>query len=508
MKSMKLFKNRFLLTFLATALLFAVMTSPVSGKSSGEMDVRKSIVHVNVTTVERNYAKPWEIRPDKTYTVTGVVIPGNRIIVIGNDIRKSALLEVTKFSSYKKYSARIRTLDMEVNLASLTVEDPSFFDDLTPIDPGKDPLPGSRVVAMKVSQQFHTYAEMVTVMEYFPASYYGYTHTPLFTIRPDEPFPAGGVLLCEGKLCGFIDYSRNGQKADTIPISVVRAFYEREAGKEYSGFVSGGVFFRTLSDPVYREYLKLDANGPGVLVTRVLPGTSAYGIIRKGDIILSVDNISVDSMGNYDDPRLGRQPMDLIFSMDGERLRNPRQKLMVQIIRDGKTMEVALPLQSYKGLAERIPWLLSGNPDFVVEGGFVFVELSVPYLQQVYGDDWKTNSAEYAHLYRRYKYYNIPDDDRYVIVSQILPYDTNRGLESMMRSRVVAVGNEKVKNLKSFYALIQQNREQGQKILDLSLSDGRTIYIDLENSDVTNKRIRERYGVPADSSFGGVQPNE
>ena len=105
-----------------------------------DLSIRKSVVLVRITPIFYNYAIPWVKQPGQSYTVVGLVMPGKKILVLANDIRDAALLEVTRYSSYERSLAKVDLLDIEANLALLSVEDESFFDNLLPEDAARAQL--------------------------------------------------------------------------------------------------------------------------------------------------------------------------------------------------------------------------------------------------------------------------------------------------------------------------------------------------------------------------------
>ena len=486
--------------------LSAKRRRPAAGKTPvkiTDQSIRKSLVIVRISTIYPDYRRPWVKEAGQNFSVVGLVLPGKRILMLANDARHAGLLEVRKFSSYRRSIAKVALLDMESNLAILKVDEPGFFKDLVPLAAGETPLPGANISAVKVDNLFRVYRERAQVMEVNPVADFGFTFLPVAVVRTNEPFRQGGLLICGNiRVCGFIGYTDQEKRAEAIPGSTMNAFRKRATGARYAGFVAQGFEVAGVVDPVLREYYKLTADLKGPLVTRVLPGTSSWGTLQKDDVLLSIDGVRLDNQGFYEDPFYGRQHAGMLLARDSKnRLRIPGQTVGVVVFRGGKRVSLKMSLRAYRGGAERIKWMLNDTPPYLVESGLVFLELSVPFLKRVYGARWRTASIELAHLYKTRRFYQKPDDERIVILALVLPDGVNRGYEAMGEAPVETLNGRPLRNLKHMHELLKELADSGQKVVTLGLPGGRKIYLDLENRNRVNTRIKQRYNLPRISTW-------
>lgn len=477
---------------------FAADTSLSAGGYPDDAGFKRGVVLVRVTTVNVSYSMPWIRRPGRSFYVVGLVVPGGGILVSGNDVKDAGLIELRSHLSYRPVLARVERLDMEANLAILRPADPDFSRGLTALPPGKDPLPGQTVRAIRVDDTFNIYREDVSINEVKATPDYGYTYLPSVIFRTSEQFNSGGILLDNTGIAAFIEYSDKDKKSEATPISVIQSFIRNAAKEPYPGFVSHGFFLHDLVDPVQRQFYGLPDNDRGSLVSRVLPGTSAWGVLREKDILLSIDDVSLDNRGFYEDPELGRQEAAMLLARKNGKIRLPGESVRLRFIREGETVEKVMKLRSYQGMAERIPWIVKGQPDYYIESGFVFLELSVPYLREIFGPSWNMRSGEYAYLFSTKRYYGIPGDDRIVVIAKVLPDSVNRGMEEWSPVTVVSVGRDgkEVRNLETMAHAF----ETGEGLVPVVLSDNRKIFIDLSDRDKVNSRILHRYGIPSQAS--------
>ncbi len=487
------------LFFILTAFFFTAAAGAEPLRTLTDAEIRSSIVMVRISTIRYSYREPWMRIPGDTYRAAGLVIPGNRILILANDIRDAGFLEISKHSSYKPARGRILRTDTESNLAVIGAEDEDFFRDLKPLTLGSDPAPGKAQTpwtAVKVDERFQVYRESAGHGDLDVSADYGFTHTPVYSFRTVDSFGSGGFLFQGRSLSAFIQYTDQTRKTRSIPVSVIKAFLERNSSGG-SVFPAGGLLIKELTDPVFREYMGVPGNLRGVYISGTLPGTSAYGVLAEKDILLSVDGHDIDERGFYEDPVYGRQSVHLLLirSTDGN-IRKSGDTIPLKIFRDGRVVSLPLKLSEYSGGAEKISWLVPDAPAFLVESGVVFTDLSVPYLRETYGGNWKSRSGEYAYLYDFFRYNKEKDKSRFVVISAVLPHEVNRSFEQFTNSRVLKADGEEIMNTDHLLEILIKKNKAGAPFLKVDLSDGNSLFLDLKQRDSVNAAVAERYSIP------------
>ncbi len=485
-------------------LLFSKLEALPNGRETtvSDISIRKSLVLVRISTIRYSAVQPWVREAGESFTTTGLVLPGRRILVLAYDIQNASLLEITKFSSYQRVIATVERQDIEANVALLSVSDGNFFQDLQPLPAGIDPAPGQEITAVKVDDVFRVYREKLFVTEINPVADFGLTYLPAVVFRTSEPFRGGGIILSSGKVAGFIGYSNQDKRAESIPPSTFETFRIRASLPVYPGFVSQGFELDSLVDPALREYFGMSENMHGALVTRVYPGTSAAGILKKEDVVTAIDGIPVDDMGFYEDSQTGRQNALMLLARNRKNtIRSPGESVALDVIRDKKPLRLSLRLLPYDGRAERIPWLTTQQPSYLIETGIVFLELSGSYLRERFGANWRTSAIELAYTFDTRHFYETPGDDRIVIIGGMLPDELNRGYENLMAAPVLEVEGRPVVNLRVMSQILDELKQKGMQSVRMTLTGGRIIFLDLQNRDAVRNRLRVRYGIPAISRF-------
>lgn len=457
-----------------------------------DLSVQKSLVKVRFFPVLQNYALPWIVKPGRPVNVTGVVVANNLILVRAQDARTAGLIQVQKYSSYQFAQASIVNLDMESNLALLKVDNRGFFSDLLPISAGIDLKDGEMATAIKVDPSFRVIREKITVLDTKIVADFGLTHLPVQTFRSDESFDTGSVLISRRRFRGMVSYT--GKKKEFVPVSVINAYRKRTLSSQ-AAFASIGFHYTDMIDNSRREYYGMPNKQSGALITKVIPGTSAFGQLQKNDIILRIENVNIDNAGYFDSGVTGKRPLSMIFVLDDSRLRKPGEKLRVQILRKKKIIPLKITLKPYSGKAERIPWVVLKRPEYIVESGMVFVELSVPLLRQAFGKNWQSRAIELSKIYKEKQYYSKVSNDRIVVISHILPDESNRGYSGLPMKPVLAVNGHKISNIANLKQAINDAVQSSSPYLAVVFSGGRKIYLDVKNRNQINHRIKNKYKI-------------
>ncbi|MDH5655681.1 MAG: hypothetical protein OEZ34_07225 [Spirochaetia bacterium] len=476
--------------FVFAVFVLAVQLSALPAKGTlSDRELKQGIVLVRISSIHYNDLLPWRSQAGNSYTVTGLVLKGNRILVLSSDIQNASLVEVWKYSSYRKNIAKIIKRDNEANLALLEVENPDFFNDLRPIEFGRDPHVGRIVNAMSIDGNFRAHNEDVKITDVNAVSDLGTTTLPYLFFRTSEPFNGGGVLLCGDRLCGFIGFTNNDKRAQAILPSVVQAFRSESS----SPFVSQGFDLENMEDPVLKEYYGMPAKLSGALVTRVIPGTSVFGVLEKNDIILSIAGRNLDDRGFYNDPKFGLQKGQLLFVRDGDRVRKEGETIPIKVLRNKNVTKLTVSLKSYDGSAERIPAIVEGPPPYLIESGYVFVELSLPYLRDGYGSSWRSRAAEMAYLFDTQRFLEKPGKERIIVLVGVYPDDVNRGYEKIRSVPVKSIDGQSITDLSQIHRILSNGNGNFHM---MELSTGMQVYITSRNRDETNRRIQQRYSLP------------
>ena len=327
----------FTLFFTLTLLLFFWLPTRLFAQLelTPQSNLKKNFVILTITKTNYHPLRPWVREVDHNFIAIGVVVRDNRILALAEDVRDAALIEASTHASYTKTPVQIEYWDDAANLALLTVKDPGFFKKLQPLVLGQEMDIGSFVTGIHLDRIFHTYSERLRVQEIVVGSKSNFTELPLYSFHTKETYPYGGALLCKTKLCGFISYSESEINSQAITISTIRAFLQaaedtpKVTAKNksmISSFISQGFFLQEIVDPVMRQYYRIPKQHSGVMVTQVIPNTSAWEVLQPKDILVAIDDIPLDDLGLYEHPGWGKQPAPLLLTMKNKLMRGSWRK--------------------------------------------------------------------------------------------------------------------------------------------------------------------------------------
>lgn len=182
-----------------------------------------------------------------------------------------------------------------------------------------------------------------------------------------------------------------------IPPPVIEHFLKDIEDGHYDGFPHLGLRVAALQNPAYRDLLRLPDNSQGARIDGLLPIPSVTKVLKVEDVLLRVGPFAVASDGTilYQGNRLSAA-LAFQLGQDGE-------SVPVQVWREGKAVDLALPLSVYD--ADRAGGFQhDALPRYLVYGGLVFTPLSIDFLRTL-GRNTETSYGDFYYElhYRRYE---------------------------------------------------------------------------------------------------------
>ncbi|MCE9500204.1 MAG: hypothetical protein K8R21_06875 [Leptospira sp.] len=207
-----------------TGLLFsslAILPDP------GQNELKRSIVQVRVTNQAPNYLYPWQAKTPRSHGAVGIVVNGNRILVLTSQISNFSLIEVKKFSSFNAYRASLIKSDFESNLTLLEIEDKDFFSDTVPVRFEKKISIRDNVTFYQLDNAgtLQSAKGRITGLD-MDASTLGHTELPYLDINSNEKLDGNGELILEkGNPAGIVtEFTANKNSGKGLPGFVINSF--------------------------------------------------------------------------------------------------------------------------------------------------------------------------------------------------------------------------------------------------------------------------------------------
>ncbi|MGJ4754276.1 PDZ domain-containing protein [Leptospira kmetyi] len=467
--------------------------APARSKSHQEL-YHKSIVQIKVTFQEPEYHQPWKKKNPRVRRGVGVVTEGNRILIPYSLLPDATLVEVKKYSSYSEMKAVVFRQDPESNLALLRVEKKNFFDDLVPLEFSPVSVFPKQANVYQLDNSGSIQATAISLlsmdMDQMPL---GQVELPVVDVSSSEGLNGFGEVVIEnGKVSGLLyDFTSGKNSGRIIPSFIIQKFLNTP-GTNVFGYK--GFRFRPITDGSVKKYYGMEESDSGILVADVIPGSSASGVLKLEDVILEFGGKNVDSKGYINHPLYGKQVLSFLAHAGDAFGYSLGKEIPILVLRDKKKINLNMKLKPFPHSAVRIPFKnIPASNDFAVEGGFVFLELSEALLEE-WGKDWRSRvDRKLLYLYDYSKFHEKEGDEgKIVLLSQVLPDESNNGFHDLSFKIVEKIDGKEVKSVQD----LRKNIREGKSDFALiSLDDGTEIALDRGKLGEINDRIYKSYKI-------------
>lgn len=485
-----MFSNRFLAALFAIAI-FPVLSVPhVVGQESSPAN---SIVRVNATLQDYSFLRPWEKGAPTPRRGLGAVLEGNRVLVTAEMCVNATFLELEHPSSGARIAARIAGIDYEANLAVLVPADSNsrVFEGLHALEIEDSVKAGDTLSVWQVEDNGDGVSTDVDVLRvdvgryFIPGSVF-----LLYQVKGSLQARINSFTLPvvkDGKLAGMLlSYSSKEQTAGVLPSPIIKAFLADLDDGTYEGFPNLGIAFAQTLDETFREFTGIQNSEGGIFVREIArEGSADKAGIKEGDVILTIAGQPIDSRGNYNHPDYGK----LSFSHLVRGGAKSGDKISLGIIRDKEPKIVEVELTRKLPTDYLIdPFMFDRGPKYLIFGGLIFQELTLPYLQS-WGEDW-TKRAPFNLVHANANPLPFEDEGRekLVFLSNVLKTPSTLGYEGINSVIVTQVNGTFIKNIRDLAAAFATVPDNGLHTIEFS-DYPKVIYVDDRASRLINQQL-------------------
>ncbi len=459
---------------LIASTLFALLTGTLFAEKKTAAAAEGAALHtallkVNVTQQAWNQRIPWQKSSPSSRRGLGVLLDKNQILVTAQIIADATYIELEQADSGRKLPAKVKAVDYDANLALLEpTETPGdFFTGLKPMAVDENAKIGDELQAWQLDRVGELIRSPVTINKILVSRYF--LETSMFLV-----YEANGIIRSEansftlpvikgGKLAGLLlSYDSKNQTALVLPGPIIRHFLKDVADGNYQGFPSLGIEYQATLDEQFKEYLGMKKDQQGVYVSAVTKGGSAESVgVKIGDIILEVNGRAVDARGDYKDAQFGR--LNVSHLVRGESFVG--DEIKIKVLRDGKPE--ALTGKLTRKLPKDFlipPYLFDRGPNFLVHGGLIFLELSMPFLQS-FGNDWETSAPlRLIFVAKHTDEYEKQGRRKVVILAGALPTRSTQGYERLGGLILTQVNGKPINELADLEKAFKESQNGINKI--------------------------------------------
>lgn len=475
--------------------------------------VLDAVVKVFSTHCEPNYSLPWQMSKQNYSFSSGFVIEGRRILTNAHSVDHHTVVQVKKRNEDTKFIANVLAVGNECDLSLLTVDDPDFWTGLSPLQFGDLPDLQASVAVVGYPIGGESISVTAGVVSRVEMHMYQHAKLDLLSIQIDaaiNPGSSGGPALnTRGEVVGIAFQGLDADETENIGYLVSRNVvshflldYERNGS--YTGFCDFGFKWQNLECDTLRRFKNMRKEDSGVLVVNVNTTAPASKVLKKHDIILSIDGLSVSNAGSvpFRDEECILFPYIATQKFCGDYCH-------MKILREDKYLDVEYELRDRKE-SMLVPILEERKkPEYFTIAGLVFVTMSEPYLESEFGEAWAFFAPRWV-LCAQQQSGKAFDDEEVVILSQILHASINVHYALAVNRRVSSFNGRRVRNLAHLASLVE---DCSSEFLEFDL-DVRwevedhyvtSIVLDRHEAMDASRDILHTHCIPAASSIGQLK---
>ena len=419
-----------------------------------------SVVKIFATRNTIDYVNPWQSRGVQEISGSGCIIQGNRVLTNAHVVNQNTFIQVRRESSQKKYIAKVETVGNDCDLAILQVEDPEFFNGVSPLEIGELPNLQDKVTVVGFPMGGDKLSITQGVVSRMEGIDYVNSNRSLLGVQIDaaiNPGNSGGPAINDGKIVGIVMQGMSDSQniGYIIPTPIINHFLNDLKGGQYAGFPYLGVHFSNTENKALRKYYGVADDAGGVLVTNILPFSSADGFLKEGDIILQINGVAISDDATFAFRNNERLDMPHLINMQ-----KIGEMAELKIRREDKIIVVKVPLKPISDLVKIANY--SEKPSFYIYGGLIFTVLSTDLISAL-GDNDNLPPLSFIYYHGGLGTLNEKRKKEIVVLLKVLPDEINIGYHDRGYEIITKVNGQEFDSFKQFVKLIEDT--QGDNIV-------------------------------------------
>lgn len=453
-----------------------------------EPDASSSILLINSTLQNYNIMQPWEKESVQRARSMGVSLGNGLVLTLGEVVRAATYVEISLPDQSRTVPAKVLRYDEDLNLALLAVmheEDATLVGERVALQTGDPLAQGDRAELAGLLNG------LVPIKVPVLAENGESAGIPHLQLRASHPVPGGhdngAPIMKDGKLVGITtDYNSQGMRLSVINAEIIQRFLSQQSDSVVPVL---GLEFAGLKDPVFRKYLKLEKVSGGLYISKVHPGGSAEAVgIRKGDVLVAIDDMPIDNVGRCKHPLYGSIDAGVVL-----RGHKPVGAVMnLTISRSGQLQNFNMTLDR-KVADSRIFGIDKPGvqPRYVMWGGLLFQPLTETYLTHIRQGSGGNLPLEFEKLANGEEELRAEGITEVVALTAVVPTPATLGYDAVRFCRVEAVNGKKVKDFADFVRLLDEPTADDLVELQLNKAPFR-IYMDRKAVEAANEILRNK----------------
>jgi len=484
---------RTIAAFFLIGLIMAVTTP----NGNAQVAVRDAMVKIYSVQNQPDYDNPWNMKGPKSFSGSGCIIDGNRILTNAHMVSDQTFIQVRRHGQSKKYRAEVLAVSHEADLALMTVEDTAFFKGVEPLKFAELPEVRQEVVVYGFPEGGDSLSTTQGVISRIEHQRYAHSLIELLATQLDAAINSGnsgGPVIVGDRIVGVVMQTRKNSEniGYMVPAPIIDHFLADMRDGRYDGFPEDGAYVQSMENESLKTMYGLKSNQSGTLVTAVIPGSPADGNLLPGDVILSIDGHAV-----ADDGTVEFRPKERTRAEYYIQQHQVGETVAMRVFRKGREETIRFTLFKAWGSGNLVKnTQYDTRPVYYVYGGLVFCPLTLNYLW-TWGYNW-TADAPFNLI--NYFSHEKPKQagEEVVIIIKVLPSEVNQGYEDFTNERIVEVNGIKIRNLRHLISLVEGGADDPFVVFETKR--GTVIAMDRKKVAAAQSTILQTYQISADRS--------
>jgi S1-C subfamily serine protease len=471
--------------FKTSAVIILVLAHLNVCIAAGLGEMEKSVVMIRSAGQEFDFVTPWKPKGMAQGVGSGFIIDGNIILTNAHNVSNNKYIELQKEGVAKRWPAMVGFIGHDCDLATLVVEDSSFFEDTISLKLAGIPAINTIVSTYGFPMGGRRISVTRGVISRIQVDIYSHTgadsHLVIQTDAAINPGNSGGPVIQGLRQADNIGYM--------IPTTVITHFLDDINDGKYDGFGSLGVMlYPGLHNSSYREYLKVPAAQQGIVVIETLMHSSVETILKPNDVLTQIDDYTIDNDGRVE---LYGLKLDLSSAVETKQI---GQTVELVFYRDGEMKKATATVALNRPVLE-FSRQYDLPPQYVCFAGLVFVPVTRNYLE-TWGQQWMIEIP----FYLRYLFHNSmqlnKDGPRkeYVVLSEIMPDEINAYAGDFKSQVVESINGESIWALADIEKAFEKDANDFYAIKFMGMHS--SLIIDAKAAKAGQAEILKKYDIP------------